>query len=923
MIADKPYCLKSVAKVFRSSAACLLIICGQFAAWITEAGAENILKKALFENCDLAEAEAAKLSVQAREEFYAYLQRVIEMQVDSVRKVLSESVAGPSSAHPPAMPWVGSPDLNVWRVFEPTREIEAKECALRILRSAAPHSLVVVPQMFRLTQEKRFSFAFRAAIEGTAWAIIQAAAKNAEYQVRAEIFAEFLEHHDSSSWYLAQNALIELHAQSVPFLAGELRGPDEKLRREIIDILLRIDDQGNEIGRHILPLLDSSEDGLRAKVASLLSRLPAVYGEAFPIVVRHLSDPGPAVKQEFCRTLAVILSSAQAEQLQVSPELLEMLFKHLSSSSAEQRDIVERGILVLAKSPPDALAKLQVLQKSEDSDLRRRALKLIGALGFQGDAVFNSLVEALYDPSLPVRREAIAAMGKQTGRDEQIIAALMRVLRSVYNKNDPVAIEQLILESAVIAQKLRRGPELSRMVPYFIDGLAFRGGTGSIEQSGEPMPAPLMNSAVTALIHIGTDSLPLATKALRSKDALVRRRAIAVMSEIEPLDSRRAEAVIQMLKDPEAEVRAEAIDALPVFGPLMIQPAEEALQWKERKARLGAAEVLVASGRDAPLILNVLREGYRLAPCKEKVELINRFRQVEEFHSDEEQRQVIDCLIGEEGDSSRFIAALIQLAPLLPKAASVLEEAMRGAVLSSAAKFQLAKNFALLGINEHVVVEILVAMLREGDKSVRARAALLLGKMGSKANAAVPALKAVFEDPGQEMLLRQKAAVAVTRIDAAQIDYSSFFLQELSGLHYQWAQHSVSQLDAALAVPLIVRALKESPPERRALIVRILSNFGQDAQSAAADVAMLLREEDPALHFESLVVMLRISPAAPEVEPALRRELTGRFAERLYREKFPPEAGDNLQKIIDQPQSFVQYRAARRMLKKLAEHKNT
>ncbi|HQH28832.1 MAG TPA: hypothetical protein PLP17_15675, partial [Oligoflexia bacterium] len=90
-----------------------------------------------------------------------------------------------------------------------------------------------------------------------------------------------------------------------------------------------------------------------------------------------------------------------------------------------------------------------------------------------------------------------------------------------------------------------------------------------------------------------------------------------------------------------------------------------------------------------------------------------------------------------------------------------------------------------------------------------------------------------------------------------------------------------------------------------------------------ADVAMLLREEDPALHFESLVVMLRISPAAPEVEPALRRELTGRFAERLYREKFPPEAGDNLQKIIDQPQSFVQYRAARRMLKKLAEHKNT
>ncbi|HQH28279.1 MAG TPA: hypothetical protein PLP17_12845, partial [Oligoflexia bacterium] len=63
--------------------------------------------------------------------------------------------------------------------------------------------------------------------------------------------------------------------------------------------------------------------------------------------------------------------------------LLEMLFKHLSSSSAEQRDIVERGILVLAKSPPDALAKLQVLQKSEDSDLRRRALSSSVRSGFR------------------------------------------------------------------------------------------------------------------------------------------------------------------------------------------------------------------------------------------------------------------------------------------------------------------------------------------------------------------------------------------------------------------------------------------------------------------------------------------------------------------------------------------------------------
>ena len=66
--------------------------------------------------------------------------------------------------------------------------------------------------------------------------------------------------------YLSKNILIELHAKTLSILVNDLRNPDQEKRQQIIELLFKIDSNGDKIGPLLEPLLNSSDDILRSKI---------------------------------------------------------------------------------------------------------------------------------------------------------------------------------------------------------------------------------------------------------------------------------------------------------------------------------------------------------------------------------------------------------------------------------------------------------------------------------------------------------------------------------------------------------------------------------------------------------------------------------------------------------------------------------
>jgi HEAT repeat protein len=338
-------------------------------------------------------------------------------------------------------------------------------------------------------------------------------------------------------------------------------------------------------------------------------------------------------------------------------------------------------------------------------------------------------------------------------------------------------------------------------------------------------------AAAITLARKGKDALPYMLEQLKSRDPRARGAAALSLGKLRE-DARPAvKMLIERLKDPEVDVRCEAISALGWIGdPLAISPLLDTLEH-------AADETTVQT------VLSVLGQygakASRAAP------------------------HLVKWLINESGKwnegGERVAFALAQMGEdTFPHLRGVVEDGACNPKVRYWAVFGIGR-LAAEGMRRRDAVLFLVGLVQREKGLVADEALFALFCMGPAAESALPPLRRLLE--GKEALMRVKLAEVIYSIHRGDDKAMGVLLEglekgsrDIRG-HAAVALLNLAPVDKRAVQPLI-RALADEDPGIRLRAPNVLGRMGALAEEALPALRKAAQGETPAAHNARVAIKL-------------------------------------------------------------------
>ncbi|MDA2939203.1 HEAT repeat domain-containing protein, partial [Acidobacteria bacterium AH-259-A15] len=310
--------------------------------------------------------------------------------------------------------------------------------------------------------------------------------------------------------------------------------PSDRVRSQVIPALNRLSPKELEGAREqLIPLLDSSQEGIRRPVVDLLARL---YYHDWHILADQLLGA-----EKRSRILGLIETLGKISHPQTSPLLVQFM-KH--------SDPEVRGASAHAAAQSGALAKQEWIPCLDDSQETVR-LAAVQGLGKQLDAeVLDIFAQHLQDPSPQIRSEMATLLGKKK--------------RLAGEKRATEMLERL-------SQDVNLGVRIISLVSLF------RLGTTGFAKVAATMPNLEAKERSTLLEHLRKEGLfvELLGTVQRGRHPEDRKEALQFLSLLD-LTQFTGE-IANALCDPSSQVRVAAIEALGQLRDPLLEKQIEAL----------------------------------------------------------------------------------------------------------------------------------------------------------------------------------------------------------------------------------------------------------------------------------------------------------------------------------------------------------
>ena len=870
---------------------------------------ETKVKRAAFSDCAALEQQVPTLNSEDRQQLVKYLGRVLRMETDAVSEVVNEPSLPVSPHSPSANPLEGFDDRSIWRTFTPTRELEAKRCAIRSLGTILPDSMNAIPSLIGFARGSSLIGDLRKSAADVAWQIAVAIGRNPEWQPGAELILALITMREQDDHYLAENILVEFHRSALPLLVQRLKSAEPALRGRYTNLLLRIDPNGDLIGDSLLPLLQTADRDLQTRTLNLFAELPAFSARSFPAIVQHLEDPSSEVSDAARGALVRILQSgAVVSPSEAECEIFGRKFEQISRDAPMQVAVaLEPAMLQCVRGFERFYQQALGPLKSTIPVVRKQALRLLSGLlqdGTYRQELFNQLLDATSDPDVVVRVEAIRALGRDRVRQKEVHKAFTRILRRLSKELTPWARREVILSiaEAIDSQDGNQGGEI--VAPYL--GEVF-GAVGDSVAPGEP----LAFAPIRLFVERGAAAIPALMHILQGTDALARSRALIALGAIKPVEAPTVRAAVSSIADPSPDVRQQARN-------LLIQNDSERMRSEVQKIMrqrsadvLTLSEVLAQVGVRTAAGEKAFLGRVKSAPCVEVGALLERFPGYELVDPTAQFERIIACL-PEVREVDGLLSALQRLK------APGTSDRLQG-LLGLPDRLSVEQQVLLLGkANDLGLVPAFVAtkaqqLIASVNNPTRIRLIDVLAKLGPSAGEAVDTLYSIINDAGGDQLVQLHAAVAITLVAPERIGAGTFKNARYDGNARSWAG-VVKSLPDVYLVPLLGEMLVSTnePLRRRALETAKL--VGVRGAALRPQIEALSQGEDSELAHEATLALLAIAPTSAEL--ALRRDLVGPHARSLVGEEWNAEQLAVLQRVSNEPRSFTEMRAAQRILRK-------
>jgi HEAT repeat protein len=473
----------------------------------------------------------------------------------------------------------------------------------------------------------------------------------------------------TSSWL----ALAKIGRAAVPFLIKALASPLASIRTEVVEILGKIKDPGDEIlpaliatlledpdwtvrfsvtfaifkiGRSaattvpalIAALHDPATD-VRYGAIAALSRFDDLATAAVPSLIEALFDCDPRIRSSAASSLAEIGDSAveaipaltvQLEDSEtyvresmiyalgnlghLSPRSVRALLGSLADAESSIRGSAASALGKIGGPAAQAVAKLTALLADTDNSVRWNAAEALGKIGGPAASSVPVLISALADSQLLVRSEAARALGEIGHPAEDCVLALIKAMEDhkAVRKNAATALGKIGVSASMAVNRLTRAL-------FDADKDVCNAAATALGKIGRPA-----HSSVAALIKV------LDVPAYRD---VWFEAACALVSIGGPASTAASPTLIAALIDSRPDIRLRATEALKKLGSTAVPALEEArILHPDPKTRLAVFPVLAELAPEKVLVEGAACEPNHPHPIPDDDRILSLFKDLDANH---------------------------------------------------------------------------------------------------------------------------------------------------------------------------------------------------------------------------------------------------------------------------------------------------
>jgi HEAT repeat protein len=477
-----------------------------------------------------------------------------------------------------------------------------------------------------------------------------------------------------------------------------------------------------------------------------------------------LKDKNPAVRLKAVELLGK-QGKAAADQV---PALVQMF----ADPDPRVRTAAAKAVHEIGAGPKVVRPALIKLLESSDPAARHRAMMVIAE---RGKAAVPHLVAALDDDKATYW--ACVILGEIGPEAKDAVPALAKLLQA---KNPEIRREAVLALASIGKPAAAAAPAIAKLLTSKVDGVVAAYALGQIGAAPDQAERVLRANVKSDDKILATISV-WALARLNPSDKALTGEAVAMLAEglkskEEKVRIGSARALISLQADPEIvepimakafqgadeSVVSEALQAYAAMGKAAVPRMTQALA--HPKSRMFAAQVLADIGPDAAPATEALAKLVADKNTAMRHEALVTLSKIGPGA-----KQAVPALIAALGDKDEAIGCGAAYAlGCIGKEAADAKPALAKALESEDSVLKAIAAWALIHIDPacddclEKVVAVLSTSLKAPESQLRVQAAETLGELGSKAKAAVPALKAAAKD--SEPAARSAAEAALKAI---------------------------------------------------------------------------------------------------------------------------------------------------------------
>ena len=405
--------------------------------------------------------------------------------------------------------------LHFAQSLSPENQLAARQCAVSLLPLIPEESKNLLADLIRLSQDHTEDLLIRLRFEESALEIARTlnACEAPNACMSQELLEEVIETYLNTKSEVASQIIVIFSPQAASIVIDKISELDcnplgcEELEKHL-ELLALLDFKNNDlisssIKNSIAELLQASlqkdpagqllqsaalEEGNQAvatvraeqtdipavtapqtplvtesKLSLLLKtfrRIPHLYEELLAFLINSVvQNPAPIFEKGVSRELVfsvfdeIFKYEAETRSLVIDPHLRLKLFDLYPALSVNERDIIQKGLIVLVRLGADYESKIKLLADSKEADLRVRAARLAEPVEPKGKTLEQILVKLINDSDLKVQVSALAVGSQFAGKLKKTVEGIAKKITSQF-KSGVTDYRQLSSYTTLLLEKL-------------------------------------------------------------------------------------------------------------------------------------------------------------------------------------------------------------------------------------------------------------------------------------------------------------------------------------------------------------------------------------------------------------------------------------------------------------------------------------